>query len=820
MKTNVSHNIPTILVIFGMTGDLAEKKIIPSLWRLFQQGSFPDRLSVIGFSRRILSRGAFETLVQEAVLRRGGADMPEKEFSDFFEKFSYQQGTFEDAESFRALRGAIADIETSWGVCANKLFYFAVPPSSYEVIFKNLAAVQLNLPCGGDLGWTPLEAAKKNGMMHKHNLEHEQHLPLTGWSRVLIEKPFGSDLASAQKLQALVSSYFTEEQVYRIDHYLFKEIVQGIENFRFSNNLFEHTWDNTTIERIDIRLHEVIGAEDRGSFYDAVGALRDVGQNHLLAMLSAITMEYPFRMGEDAIRKNRARILETLAPWIDDSMRSNTFRAQYDGYQSIRGVRPDSDTETYFALKTELLHHRWKGIPIYMEAGKRMAEARKEIVLTLKHPSLCLLCETGLHAPNRIVFRLEPNDEIVIHFWTKKPGFERVLEERIFSFFLYEKETKAQYVAEYAKVLYAAMGGDQAFFIASEEIEALWKFIDPIVAGWKRNVVPLLPYAPHTTPKPVLLAPAVDEQDNNGQSVDREIGIIGLGKMGANMSRRLISKKWRVVGFNKDFGATKELEREGLVGTGSLREFACAVSAPRVLWLMAPHGAVDGILKELISFLEAGDTVIDGGNSPYQESIRRGKELAELGIHFLDVGVSGGPGGAREGASLMIGGDKEIFEKFEPLFRDVAARNGYQFFEGAGMGHFVKMIHNGIEYGMMQSLAEGFAVMRAYAPRLDLARVADAYNHRSVIESRLVGWLKDAFEKYGQDLHDVSGSVSHTGEGEWTIQAAEELKVPTPVIRDAFDFRVASARTPSYAGKIISALRNQFGGHSISPDKK
>lgn len=791
MKKLTTKNVPSIFVIFGVTGDLAAKKIIPSLWHLFRQNRLPNQLSVIGFSRRDLSGDEFKQLARDAILKHGETELKEKEFLSFFGYFSYHKGAFENEKSFHALEDIISKTETSWGICANKLFYLAVPPTSYELIFKNLAKVKLNLPCGEDLGW----------------------------SRILIEKPFGADLKSAKDLQLLLSSYFKEEQIYRIDHYLFKEIVQGIENFRFSNNLFENTWDNTTIERIDIRLHETIGVEDRGNFYDVVGALRDVGQNHLPMMLAAITMEYPLSTDADAIRKNRANILEMLEPWRQDTIEKNTFRAQYDSYKNIKGAHLDSETETYFALKTELLHSRWKGIPIIMESGKRMAEARKEIVLTLKHPAVCLLCETGPHAPNRIVFRLEPNDEIQIHFWAKKPGFERILEERVFSFFLYEKEIKAQYVEEYSKIIYSAMVGGQALFIAPKEIEALWKFTDPIIEGWKQNLVLLKYYEPGTSLIPTIVKSKPDIVDGSERPHPNSIGVIGLGKMGANLSRRLLSKKWKIVGFNRTPEATKELETEGLIGAYSLDELVGKLSKPRTVWLMVPAGKpVDEVIfgvNGLVNLLDKGDIIIDGGNSFYKDSVVRYKKLKKLGIHFVDAGVSGGPRGALEGASIMVGGEKETFRKLEPLFSDLATPNGYQFFENAGMGHFVKMVHNGIEYGMMQALAEGFTIMKKYSSKLDLYRVADVYNHKSVIESRLVGWLKNAFEKYGKDLNEVSGSVSHTGEGEWTVKTAKELKVPAPIIQDAFNFRVKSAKKPSYAGKVLSALRNQFGGHSI-----
>jgi 6-phosphogluconate dehydrogenase len=230
---------------------------------------------------------------------------------------------------------------------------------------------------------------------------------------------------------------------------------------------------------------------------------------------------------------------------------------------------------------------------------------------------------------------------------------------------------------------------------------------------------------------------------------------------------------------------------------------------------MIPYQAVEGVLKELIPFLDKGDTVIDGGNSPYKESMKRAKELEERGIYFLDVGVSGGPGGARNGACIMVGGRKEIYKMFKNLFRDVSVRGGYRFIGKSGAGHFVKMIHNGIEYGMMQVIAEGFSIMKASPFDLDLMTVAEIYNHRSVIESRLVSWLKKAFEQYGEDLESVAGSVGQTGEGTWTVEVARELGVPAPFIEGALSFRIESQKNPSYTGRILSALRNQFGGHEV-----
>jgi len=295
-----------------------------------------------------------------------------------------------------------------------------------------------------------------------------------------------------------------------------------------------------------------------------------------------------------------------------------------------------------------------------------------------------------------------------------------------------------------------------------------------------------------------------------------ELGYIGLGKMGFNMVERILEKGNSVVVLDKNEEAVKKISKLGAQAAGSLQAMTAALTPPRLVWLMIPYQSVEAVLGELIPLLQKGDTIIDGGNSPYKESMRRAHELDCKGIDFLDVGVSGGPSGARNGACLMIGGSRNLFDHFEGLFRDIAADRGYGYMGGSGAGHFVKMVHNGIEYGMMQAIAEGFAVMKASNFGLHLVSIAEVYNRRSVIESRLVGWLKSAFEEHGENLEDISGSISQSGEGLWTVEAAKELEVPVPIIERAFQFRVQSQETPSYAGQIVSALRNQFGGHEVS----
>jgi 6-phosphogluconate dehydrogenase len=298
-----------------------------------------------------------------------------------------------------------------------------------------------------------------------------------------------------------------------------------------------------------------------------------------------------------------------------------------------------------------------------------------------------------------------------------------------------------------------------------------------------------------------------------------KLGYIGLGKMGFNMVERLLEKGHQVAAFDRSRDALNSIARQGAETADSAAALVRSLALPRLVWIMVPHQAVDSVLLELTPLLAKGDTVIDGGNSPYKESVRRALELEAQGLSFLDAGVSGGPAGARSGACIMVGGRKEVFDRHEQLIRDLSVDRGYAYMGRSGAGHFVKMVHNGIEYGMMQALAEGFAILKASGFDLDLAKVADLYNHKSVIESRLVGWLKNAYEQHGRELNGISGSASQSGEGMWTVDAARELGIPAPIIKGALQFRLQSLQDPSYLGKIISALRNQFGGHEAKEKK-
>lgn len=299
-----------------------------------------------------------------------------------------------------------------------------------------------------------------------------------------------------------------------------------------------------------------------------------------------------------------------------------------------------------------------------------------------------------------------------------------------------------------------------------------------------------------------------------------KIGYIGLGRMGKNMVFRLLEKGVQVVAWNRSIEPRKEVAAKGADLAESIEELVKKLKPPRNIWLMLPAGeTTDEFLSKLIPVLKKGDLIIDGANSFYIDTLNRAKRLKKAGIEFMDIGVSGGPGGARNGACLMIGGSKENFKKVEKVVIAAAAPGAYGHFGPVGAGHFAKMVHNGIEYGMMEAIAEGFAVLKNSPFNLNLVEIARVYNNTSVVESRLVGWAKNALEE-DPELKDISSVIGHTGEGEWTIKTANNLNVDVPVLEDSFRVRLESEKIDEnspegYRNKVVSAMRGQFGQHAV-----
>lgn len=300
-----------------------------------------------------------------------------------------------------------------------------------------------------------------------------------------------------------------------------------------------------------------------------------------------------------------------------------------------------------------------------------------------------------------------------------------------------------------------------------------------------------------------------------------KLGYLGLGKMGYNMVARLKEKGHDIVGYDPGEEARTKTAELGVTVVDSYAALVAALEAPCVIWSMIPSAAIDDMLAELVPLLSPGDLFVEAANSQYELTLRRAKEVTEKGVRFMEAGVSGGPGGARNGACLLIGGEKEDYEQLKPLIADMAKGDGYYAHLGsAGAGHYAKMIHNGIEYGMMQAIGEGFALLKNAPFKYNLADVCNLYNHGSVLESRLIGWAQSGYEAYGEELEAVSPVVGHTGEGEWTVKEAKRQGIDVPIIEGSYRYRVHSGEKPNYIGRVVNMLRNQFGGHSIKPSEQ
>jgi glucose-6-phosphate 1-dehydrogenase len=454
--------LPTIFVILGATGDLMQRKLAPALFSLYQDGKLPVLFQVVGFSRDSLSEQEFRALIAR-MIRAKIKRADKKRIEAFVKFFRYQQGFFEDKKGYDALASAMGKQDGEWRVCANKLFYIAASPQFYETIFRKLAASGLTEPCS----------------------------PKEGWTRVIVEKPFGKDLQTAQKLDKLLGKLFKEEQVYRIDHYLGKETVQNILAFRFSNSFLEHSWGRDSIEKIHIRLLEKKGVGARGSFYDGIGALRDVGQNHMLQLLALFCMNNPGDFHADAVRKGRADILRSLTIWkLQNDIAKKTKRGQYEGYRKERGVGKGSETETYFRIETYIQDARWKGVPVILESGKAMAQNTVEVTVTFRHQTPCL-CPENKHYRNTLHYQIQPKEGIRISFWVKKPGTEMVLEEKDFMFDYKQAFGKEKIADAYEHLVSSVIRGDQTLFVSTQEVNAEWEFVDPIIRGWQKGAVSL-----------------------------------------------------------------------------------------------------------------------------------------------------------------------------------------------------------------------------------------------------------------------------------------------------------------------------------------
>lgn len=459
---------PTIFTIFGITGDLANRKLIPALIGLYSKKMLPQRFAVIGFSRRPFSREEFREFIRGKMNLKPG-QFKEEDIKHFLDHMTYEQGLFDDSEAYSNLARAIKKIDDQWGQCSNKIFHLSVPPVLYEGILNKLAGSKLNIPCSDN----------------------------TGWTRVLIEKPFGNDTATAKSLDKLLGKLFKEEQIFRIDHYLAKEALQNILAFRFANSIFEPLWNREFIEKVHIRLSQRESLEGRGAFYDPIGAIKDVGQNHLLQMLALVAMDKPRSFMADDIRRERVRVLAWLSPIKPRKIESRVVLGQYEGYTLESGVSPQSRTETYFRIQSFINSKRWKGVPFYLESGKALGETRTSIDVYFRSAKSKVKSQKffghtadssnqEFNGQNILTFRIQPDEGIKIRFFVKTPGYGFMAEPKTLKFNYSDIQSFNSMPNDYERLIHDAFVGDQTLFASTDEILASWKFVMPILENLGR----------------------------------------------------------------------------------------------------------------------------------------------------------------------------------------------------------------------------------------------------------------------------------------------------------------------------------------------
>lgn len=447
-KTDGPAVEPVSVVILGASGDLTRRKLMPALHTLGCEGLLPAAFQVLGVARSPLSDEAFRDQLYSGVRDYSRARPAVCAlWSSFEDRVSYLAGDYADPETYRRLAERLAQFDTA----ANRLLYLATPPSLYPLIVEQLG---------------------RAGLSHS----------TPGWTRIIIEKPFGHDLVSARRLNDQVHVVFDESQVYRIDHYLGKETVQNILTFRFANAIFEPLWNRNYIDHVQITVAENMGLEHRAGYYDRTGVLRDMFQNHLLQLLTLMAMEPPALFEADALRDEKAKVLRAIRQCTE------SVRGQYIGYRTAQGVAPDSQTPTYAALKCFVDNWRWQGVPFYLRSGKQLATKTTEIAIQFKHvPHLLFPSSSRAHiAPNVLSLCLQPDEGMHLRFEAKEPGAGMQTRSVDMEFHYAEDFGAAALPEAYERLLLDAMLGDASLFTRADEIELAWRVVDPILEDWAR----------------------------------------------------------------------------------------------------------------------------------------------------------------------------------------------------------------------------------------------------------------------------------------------------------------------------------------------
>jgi glucose-6-phosphate 1-dehydrogenase len=454
---------PCSFVIFGATGNLAQTKLLPALYRLEVAGRLPEVTNFIAFGRRPWDDAQWRAFMQTALAAKLGSQLEAASFDKFAQRFSYVQGDLQDVNAYRRLLEELGKPKT--GVCSNIVFYLAIKPSDFAAVVNGLDEVGLNRPRG----------------LH----------------RIVVEKPFGVDLESARVLNALLHRHFDEQQIFRIDHYLGKETVQNLLVFRFANTLIEPLWNRNFIDHVQITVAEQIGIDTRADYYDQVGALRDMLQNHLMQLLTLVAMEPPAALEAETLRDEKVKVLRSIRPIPKRAVHAYAFRGQYAGgvahgktlagYQDEPGVEGDSTTETFVAAKFYIDNWRWRGVPFYLRTGKRLAKPLSLIAIRFRHPPQQLFRETPLEsvAPNWVLLSLQPTESMHLEIHSKQPGLG--LATRVVQMNASYRESDEGLADAYEALLLDIARGDASLFLRFDEVEWAWRVVDPVLKYWAQE---------------------------------------------------------------------------------------------------------------------------------------------------------------------------------------------------------------------------------------------------------------------------------------------------------------------------------------------
>ncbi len=461
---------PATIVIFGGSGDLAKRKLVPALFELACEGQLSKGTCLVGFARTGESDESYRAEMKAAVLefaRKQPVD--EEKWKAFAANLFFFRGDLNQPRSFADLKTRLETIDQERGIAGNRLFYLAIPPSMIGVVVRNLG---------------------ETGLVYK--------VDGGPWSRVIVEKPFGRDLATARALNEELSHVFRERQIFRIDHYLGKETTQNILVFRLGNGIFEPLWNRRYVEHVQITVAESIGVENRGRFYEEAGVLRDIIQNHVLQLLCLVAMEPPVAFDPNSVRDEKVKVLRCIRPQTPEEIMRDTVRGQYaagaidgqpvPGYRAEKDVNPMSLRETYAAWKVQIENWRWAGVPFYLRAGKRLAKRVTEIAIQFKTQPIALFRQVGVmrQEPNALILRIQPDEGIALKFGAKEPG-PTMKVDPVTMDFRYSEFFGASQPEAYERLLMDAMHGDSTLFARRDEVEAAWEHVTPLLDAWRDN---------------------------------------------------------------------------------------------------------------------------------------------------------------------------------------------------------------------------------------------------------------------------------------------------------------------------------------------